>query len=146
MIPLSPIKRLEDRVEGLERSGSIPQLQSLITQIIELIKTNQKIINEVIRANLDLRSELAKMPLKIDQLIDEIKELIGMLEEAGKSELGGPSSEAMKPLLEQFRQMAEQNKAVIDALDNLNRKIRSGTPVSKILGQYPNIKIKREMF
>jgi len=145
MLPLSPIKRLEDRIEGLEKAGSIPQLQSLITQIIELIKTNQKIINEVIRANLELRSELAKMPVKIDQLIDEIKDLVELLEVAGREELSAPSPETIKPVMEQFKAMSEQNKAIMDALDSLNKKIKSGTPVSKILGNYPSIKLRREM-
>ncbi|MBU3905009.1 MAG: hypothetical protein KJ906_02590 [Nanoarchaeota archaeon] len=143
MVPLAPIKRLEDRMEGLERAGSIPQLQSLVNQIIELIKTNQKIINEVIRANLDLRSELAKLPLKIDQLIDEMRDLIGLIEHAGKEELHGPTSETMKPILEQFAAMTEQNKAILDALDNLNKKVKSGTPVSKLMASYPSIKLRR---
>lgn len=144
MVPLAPMKRLEDRIEGLERSGSIPQLQSLITQIIELVKTNQKIINEVIRANMELRSELAKMPIKMDQLIDEIKDLINLIEQAGREEMTGVGAEGMKPILEQIKSMAEQNKAMMEAIDNLNRKIKSGTPVSKILSSYPSIKLRRE--
>lgn len=143
MVPLAPIKRLEDRVEGLERAGSIPQLQSLINQIIELVKTNQKIINEVIRANLELRSELAKMPLKIDQLVDEMRELIGLIEHAGRAELTGPTSETMKPIVDQFKLMGEQNKAIIEALDSLNKKVKTGTPVSKLLTAYPSIKLRK---
>ncbi|MDD5416703.1 MAG: hypothetical protein PHU12_01880 [Candidatus Aenigmarchaeota archaeon] len=145
MIPVAPMKRLEARIEGLEKAGSVPQLQSLITQIIELIKTNQKIINEVIRANLDLRSELAKMPLKIDQLIDEMRDLIELIEAAGRQETSGVGPEAMKPIVEQVKNLADQNKAMMEAIDNLNRKIKSGTPVSKILSSYPSIKLKREM-
>ncbi len=143
MVPLAPIRRLEGRVKGLEQAGSIPQLQGLVNQIIELVKTNQKIINEVIRANLELRSELAKLPLKIDQLIDEMRDLVGLIEHAGKEEIRGPTSETMKPIVEQFAAMTEQNKAILEALDNLNRKVKSGTPVSKLMSSYPSIKLRR---
>lgn len=142
MIPLAPIKHLQNRVEELERSGSIPQLQSLIGQIIELVKTNQKIINEVIRANLELRGELAKMPIKMDQLIDEIKDLINLIEHAGREETMGSSPEILKPIVEQIKAMSEQNKAMLEAIDNLNKKVKSGTPVSKLLSSYPSVKLR----
>lgn len=142
MIPLAPIKHLQNRIEELEKAGSIPQLQSLITQIIELVKTNQKVINEVVRANLELRSELAKMPIKMDQLIDEIKDLINLIEHAGREEMTGPSPEMMKPLVDQIKAMGDQNKAMMEAIESLNKKLRAGTPVSKLLSSYPSVKLR----
>lgn len=145
MIPVAPMRRLEARIEGLEKAGSVPQLQSLVTQIIELIRTNQKIIDEVIRANLDLRNELAKLPLKIDQMIDEIRDLVELIESAGREETSGVGPDIMKPIIEQIKNLGEQNKAMMEAIDNLNKKIKAGTPVSKLLSTYPNIKMRREI-
>jgi len=144
MIPVAPMKRLEARIEGLEKAGSVPQLQGLISQIIDLVRTNQKIIEEVIRANLDLRNELAKLPMKIDQMIDEIRDLIELIESAGREETSAPGPEVMKPIFDQIKNMEEQNKAMMEAIENLNKKIKAGTPVSKILSSYPNMKVRRE--
>ena len=38
-------------MEKVEQAGTMPQLQSLINEIIELIRSNQKIVNDVIQAN-----------------------------------------------------------------------------------------------
>ena len=73
IIPITPIKKLEERIDKMETSGSATQVQNLINQIIELIRSNQKIVNDVIQANAELRNELSKLPSKIDDLIDTMK-------------------------------------------------------------------------
>ena len=148
VIPVTPVRRLEKRISQLEKAGSIPQLQSLIIQIVELIRTNQGIINEVIKANADLRNELSRLPSKIDDLTTTMKGFINMVESAGREEITGPGPEAMKPLVDEIKKMNEQtqaqNQAVLDSLEALSRKIRSGTPVSKLLSSYPGVKLRRE--
>ncbi len=156
IIPVTPLKKLEKRMDKLEKAGTVPQLQSLINQIIELIRSNQKIVNDVIQANAELRNELSKMPSKIDEMTTTMKSFISLIEAAGKEEVPTPGheirSEMMKPVTEELKKMVEQNQkilesnqAMLDKLDNLGRKVRRGTPVSELLTSYPGIRLRREV-
>ena len=152
IIPITPLKKLEKRIEQVEQSGTIPQLQTLINQIIELIRSNQKIVNDVIQANSDLRNEISRLPPKIEELTSTMKNFISLVEAAGREETTGPTSESMKPLTEQLGKMIEQNQKIlesnqtmVDHLDDISKKLRGGTPVSRILTSYPGMKIRREV-
>jgi predicted RNase H-like nuclease (RuvC/YqgF family) len=152
IIPVTPLKKLEQRVEKVEQSGTIPQLQSLINQIIELIRSNQKIVNDVIQANSELRNEISKLPPKIEDLTNMMKSFITLVEAAGKEEVGTPSTEMLKPLTEYLQKMVDQNQkllennqAMVDQLDNISKKLKGGTPVSQLLSSYPGLKYKREV-
>ena len=153
IIPVTPIRRLERKIEQIEQAGTIPQLQSLINQIIELIRSNQKIVNEVIKANMDLRNEIARLPNKIDELTLEMKKFLSLIEAAGREEITAPSPESMKPVTEQLQKLVEQNQkmvennqAILEGLDNISKKIRpaGGTPVSHLMSSYPGLRFKRE--
>ncbi len=151
VIPITPVRRLEKRMGDLERAGSIPQLQGLITQVVELIKSNQKIVNEVIASNAGLRNELSRLPPKIDDMISAMKNFLNLVEAAGRDEITSPGPEAFKPMADQLTKLVDQNQkliennqAILEAIDNLTRKVRSGTPVSSLLSQYPGLRLKRE--
>ena len=125
-------------------------LQTLIAQMLDLIKLNQRVVNEVIKSNVDLRNELSRIPSKLDDLIGEMKRFMSMIEAAGMEE-SLPTNETMKPLSDNLKKMIEQNQrliennqAILESLDNMNKKLRSGTPVSQLLSMYPNLKLRRE--
>jgi len=151
IIPVTPIRRLEERVKQIEESttaAGVPQLQNLIAQIIELVKTNQKLIDEIVKADDRLRDELSKIPVKIDELVASMKGFMDLIKVAGEEEVSF-TPEAMKPVTEQFQKIVEQNQRlvesnqqVLEALNEISRKIRAGTPVSQLLTTYPKLKIK----
>jgi methyl-accepting chemotaxis protein len=151
IVPVTPLKKLEKRIERLEQSGTIPQLQALINQIIELIRSNQKIVNDVIQANTELRNEISRLPSKLDDLITTMKSFISLVEAAGKEEISTPT-ESLKPISEQLQKMIEQNQkllesnqAILEQLDSMNRKLKGGTPVSHLLASYPRLKLRKEV-
>ena len=150
VIPITPIRRMERKIESLEKAGSIPQLQSLVTQLVELIRSNQKLIDTIVQEDAELRNELSKLPPKIDELTDSMKRFISLVEAAGREEISAPGPEAMRPMVDQLKQMTDQNKrmiegnqAMLDSLDNINRKMRAGTPISKLASSYPGLRLKR---
>jgi len=152
IIPVTPLKKLEQRIERVEQTGTIPQLQSLINQIIELIRSNQKIVNDVIQANAELRNEISKLPPRIEELTTMMKNFIALVEAAGREEVSASSAESLKPLTEYLQKMVDQNQKIlegnqsmIEQLDNISRKLRGGTPVSQLLSSYPGMKFKREV-
>jgi soluble cytochrome b562 len=155
IIPVTPIRKLEERMEKIESSGSTPQLQNLINQIIELIRNNQKIVNDVIQANNDLRNELSKLPSKMDELIDTINGFLELVEAAGKEEVNAmpqpaqPNADAFKPIIDELKKISDQNQklvesnqVVLDELNKMDRKLKGGMPVSTLLSNYP---LKKEV-
>jgi methyl-accepting chemotaxis protein len=118
VIPTSPIRRLEKRLEKMEDGSSTSQVQKLMEQIIELIKSNQRIIDDVVKANAELRDELGKIPSKIDKLMDTMNEFMDLLRIASEEEEragAGIGPEVMKPLVEKLTEMVEQNKKSLEA-------------------------------
>ena len=86
IIPTSPIRRLEKRMEKVEGGTYSSEVRRLIEQILDLIKANQKIIDNTIRANNDLISEVSKLPKKIDDLILEMREFMKLLKISAEEE------------------------------------------------------------
>ncbi len=118
VIPTSPIRRLEKRMEKMEDTSSTSQVQKLMEQVIELIKSNQRIIDDVVKANAELRDELSAIPVKVDKLLDAMHEFMELLREASEQEEKSSSSigpEAMKPMVDKLTEMVNQNKMSLEA-------------------------------
>jgi cell division septum initiation protein DivIVA len=117
VIPTSPIRRLEKRLDKVEDTSSTSQVQKLMEQVIELIKSNQRIIDDVVKANAELREELAKVPGKIDKLMVTLNDFMTILKEASAEESGSASigPEVMKPVTDKLGEMLEQNKKSLEA-------------------------------
>ncbi|MBN1896529.1 MAG: hypothetical protein JW789_02265 [Candidatus Aenigmarchaeota archaeon] len=117
VIPTSPIRRLEKRMEKMEDTSSTSQVQKLMEQVIELIKSNQRIIDDVVKANAELRDELSAIPVKVDKLLDAMHEFMELLREASEQEEKGSGigPEAMKPMVDKLTEMVNQNKMSLEA-------------------------------
>jgi hypothetical protein len=134
VIPTSPIRRLEKRMERVEDTSSNSQVQKLMEQVIELIKSNQRIIDDVVKANAELRDELSKIPGKTDKLLESMSEFMDLLraasEEEGKAS-SGVTSEAFKPLVDKLTELVEQNKksleanqTMLTAMDTIDKRLK----------------------
>ncbi len=149
VVPITPLRRLEERIKRIEMSTVIPQIQSLITQIIELIKTNQRLVDDMLRANNSLREELERTANKIEKLSKSMEELLEMIKAASAEELSSLVAKIeipeMKELMKTQKELLDVNNQILEALDALNRKIRAGTPVSQILAHYPGLKLRSEV-
>ncbi len=149
IVPITPLRRLEERIKRIEMSTVVPQIQNLITQIIELIKTNQRLVDDMLRANNSLREELERTADKIDKLAKSMEELIEMIKAASVEELSSLIAKIeipeIKELVKTQKELLDINNQILDALDALNRKIKAGTPVSQILAQYPGLKLRSEV-
>lgn len=153
IIPVTPLRKMERRLEDIEKAGNIPQLQNLINQIIELMRSNQRIVEEIVKADVNLRSELSTLSGKLEETVSVMRNFMDMVRAAGEAELVGTAStgEPLKPLADQLQRMndtsqkvVEGNQAILESLDNINKKMRGSTPVSQLLGAYPKIKLSKD--
>ncbi len=135
VIPVGPIRRLEERLKKLENDREGFAYESFMREILELIQSNQKLVDEIVKANDQLRDELSKIPGKIDELLETWKEFINILKEVGGAET---TTSTMK---KQFSTIVEQNKEMMDTIKSLKSKKMSGG--IERARKYPKIKIKR---
>lgn len=116
IIPTSPLRRLEKRIEKVETGSYSSEVRKLIEQIMELIKSNQRIIGDIVKANTELRDEMSRLPGKIDQLLSSMKEFISLLKTASEEEtLSGASKDIVDPLLDKMVELVDQNKKGYEA-------------------------------
>jgi len=133
VIPTSPVRRLEKRIEKMEDVSSTSQVQKLMEQVIELIKSNQRIIDDVVKANTELREELTKIPGRIDRLLETMNSFMNILKEASEEEekettIGPeafkPLTDKMNELIEQNQKSLENNQGMISALDTIDKRLK----------------------
>ena len=132
VIPTSPIRRLEKRMSKMETVSSSSETRRLIEQIIELIKSNQRIIDDVIKADAELRHELSAISGKIDELIAHMTEFVDILKSSASEETGaGISKDAMDTLIKKITELVEQNKktheigqATLTSLETIDKRLK----------------------
>ncbi|MEM5878340.1 MAG: hypothetical protein QXF12_05680 [Candidatus Aenigmatarchaeota archaeon] len=130
IIPVNPIRRLEKRIERLE-SYSVEDPKSIFKDIIEIVRMNQQIVDELAKSNDALRIELSKLPGKMDELITDMRQLIAFIKASGDSEQVGFDPNIMKPVVEKLedlvqvnKTLAEKNDAMMELFDEVNKRLK----------------------
>lgn len=144
IVPLTPLRRLEERIKRLEMGTTLPQFQTIMAEITTLIKLNQKLIQEVMRTNHELREGLARLPEKIDRLTYSLNELLELIKSAPEEEAAAAETPEFREILQIQKSLLETNQQILQVLQDLAHKMKPGTPVSHILARYPNLKIRMQ--
>ncbi len=134
LIPISPIRRLERRLELLEGGKENFDSSKFFSELVEIIRMNQQIVDELARANDALRIEISKLPGKLDEMICNLDELISYIK-AAAGPAGNDSSTSsgsnLDPLLNKMDQLIEGNKKIVESnetmmstMDQLTTKLK----------------------
>jgi hypothetical protein len=132
VIPTSPIRRLEKRLSRIETTTSSSEIQRLVEQIIELIKSNQRVIDDIIKSDAELRNEVSKVPAKIDGLVDKMDEFLELLKASATEEtVSEASKDMMVPLVKKMEEMIEATKkgseigqASLASLETIDKRLK----------------------
>lgn len=65
LVPLGPLRKLDKRLENLEKGAGNPEL---LNNLAHVIKTNQLIIDELSKANAEMLKRIAELHEKVDAL------------------------------------------------------------------------------
>ena len=130
IIPISPIRRLEKRIEQLESMGGIDSRQ-ILRDIISIVRMNQQLVDELAKANDALRIEISKLPARLEELINSLNELLSYIKASAEEEVKPASQISLKPLtdkieklIEQNQKMIETNKSVLLTLSEISEKLK----------------------
>ncbi len=143
LIPMSPIRRLEKRLERVE-DLSVPESGSVFKDVVEIVRMNQLIVDQLAKSNDALRIEISKLPAKIDELVMNLKELINFVKASGHQEQRQMSMESMAPLLNKLDELvkankgaSEKNDAMLELLDTVSKRLRPARPPVALPGMPP---------
>ena len=130
LIPLSPLRRLEKRIEQLETASPGANVQEIFKEVIDIVRMNQEIVDELAKANDALRIEISKLPSKMDDLINNLNELISFIKASATEEISsntesfGPIIGKLDELIQTNKKIAESNQVVMSALDEMDKRFR----------------------
>lgn len=135
LIPVSPVRRIEKRLDKLEESSGFDS-RDIFREVIDIVRMNQQLVDELAKSSDALRIELAKLPGKLDELITNLKELISFIKTSGEEEAVGITQEAVKPIVDKLDEMvktnkmiSEKNDSMLELLDSIGRRLKS--PVTR---------------
>lgn len=126
LIPMSPLRRMEKRLSKLEESPGV-DTKDFFKELLDMVRMNQQIVDEIAKANDALRMEIARLVPKLDDLIADLNELMSFIKASAVEEA---APESMRPLVERMdaliaenKKMAEGTQSMLEALDELGEKV-----------------------
>lgn len=134
IIPLTPLRRIEKRLEAIETSKSINSLEKFIDKVIGMVEMNQKIVDEVVRANQVLREDISILISKIDASQTKMSEFVDIIKEAGEQESGENISKEMidnvvGPLVQKMEaasnKTADTNTQMVETLSSIEKRLKT---------------------
>lgn len=145
VVPISLLRKLEKRIDKLETSGGS---STFSREVMDLVKSNQGMVNEIIKSNDELRDELASTTKKIDKLIESWSDFFDLLKKVStKGISGGGNQDLIKrfdQLIEQNKNIIESNNQTIEKLSSIEKRLkRSSAGKTRLPRKYSGIKLRR---
>jgi len=136
VIPVTPLRRLEKRLDAIETTKTMNNMEKFIDKVIDMVELNQKIVEDMVKSNQSLREDLGVLIGKIDTLQSKIGGIVEMIESAAESDIAQTNTEntatAIKPIVDQMQAMSKQtqetNATLIQNLENIDRKLKRIAP------------------
>ena len=135
LIPLSPIRRLEKRIDKLENTTGGVDVREFFRELVAIIRMNQEIVDELAKSSDALRIELSKLPSKLDDVTQGLNELLSYIKAAAMEETTGISQDTFRPLAEKLDQLIDTNKKIVEGdenvsalLESIDKKLKSPLP------------------
>ncbi|MBW6461516.1 MAG: hypothetical protein K0B07_00500 [DPANN group archaeon] len=145
VVPLTPLRRLEKRITSMESSKSFSNMERMMDKILDMVELNQRIVDEMVKANTSLRGDLATLIGKIDSLQGKLTNFIDIVEDAGKedvdeseavSALRGMVVPLVKSITDANEKLLKSNEVIAENLSIIDKRLkRSGGVVPSIGGQ-----------
>lgn len=121
VMPLSPIRKLEKRIEDLEKQKESGEYKGIIREVMSLVKSNQQIVDEIVKSNNELRRELEKIPSKVDQVLDQWEQFLEILKEGEKHTAYQKSNQTT----EKLEELIELNEELLESMDSIETGLKS---------------------
>lgn len=130
LIPMTPLRRLEKRLEKMESTKGI-DVKTFFSQLVEIVKMNQQLVDELAKADDALRIEIARLPAKLDELIDSMGEIISFIKASATGEVAEAAAADLEPLLKKMDALIELNKKIVESNETMMSTMDKLTKIRK---------------
>ncbi|MFB6242174.1 MAG: hypothetical protein ABEJ36_05245 [Candidatus Nanosalina sp.] len=152
VIPMGPIRKLERRVEDLQEQqeqaeqagGGGSANEELVRDILDIMKSNQKIVNDMTESTHELRNSVEDLTNKMDSVIDNMNEFMDLLNQASEMDMEGEiagniENRVADAIGDKMGDMVEEvkgsNEKIAENLEELNNQMRKNYYASQGSGQ-----------
>ncbi|MEO2154313.1 MAG: hypothetical protein ABGW69_00725 [Nanoarchaeota archaeon] len=130
LTPVHPLKKLKKEIEELKKqmtkAETTIQYGEIMKEVMEAIKINQRITEEMIKSNAALQTKISEMIIMMNRLIEEIQTMGEAFKKAAEALVVETKTERteelLNKLLEQMTKMLKQNENIIDSLTRLEKQ------------------------
>lgn len=77
LIPVSPIRKLEKRLDRIERTATSSEI---LNELMDIIKTNQQVVDSMAKTNSVLISKVTDLSNAVDKLIAKVDDFLSRVE------------------------------------------------------------------
>ncbi|MEM5766269.1 MAG: hypothetical protein QW423_01385 [Candidatus Aenigmatarchaeota archaeon] len=144
IVPLSPLRKLEKRIEKLESVSPAVDVKEIFKEVVDVLRINQQIVSELSKTNDALRLEISKLTIKLEELVNRLNELLSYVKAAATEEsfnledvVTKNLSERINELIESNKKIAENNDTMISILEEIERKLTRPFPPSPLFMRKP---------
>jgi len=141
VIPLGPIRKLERRVEDLQEQqkqaeqagGRGSANEELVRDILDIMKSNQKIVNDMTESTHELRNSVEDLTNKMDSVIDNMNSVMDLLNQASEMDMEGEVAGDIETRVadaigdkmdEMVNEVKSSNQEIAKGLQDLNTNMR----------------------
>ncbi len=125
LVPVGPLRRIEKRVEKMERGGTSNEM---VKELIEVVRTNQKIIDEVVKINSEMINKVSDLSAKVTELTGKMNDFLERVE-VGEGET--PKQEEQKS--PEFDQRIEKLEKRLNSLLLSTMKAKQIRPMQTVV-------------
>lgn len=130
LLPVSPIKKLKKEIEELKKeikNSSFGISGELTRDIMETIKLNQRIVEDIVKSNAALQTKISEMIIVMNRLIEEINIMSESFKRAAEALTIEAKSERtedlLAKLLNEITKLINQNQNILDSLTKLEKQL-----------------------
>ena len=117
IIPVSPLRKLEKRIDDLEKAGVEAET---IRELVDIVRSNQRVVDEIVKVNSDMMSKVSVLAASVNNLSERVSDFMGRIELAGENEpaQGEPKEYA-------YREPAERHEGSDARLVKLEKRVNA---------------------
>ncbi len=152
VIPMGPVRKLENRIKKLEKqqvSGGGASSSELVSDIMDIMKSNQKIVNDMVQSTSRLHNSVETLITKMDNVSDQMSGFMELLKEASETSLEEDVSQninqsIVNPISEGMQSLQETNKQMLQGLGKIDKSLNQlDKRMKRLSGSNRNTKKKR---
>lgn len=116
LVPLSPVRRLEKRMDTMEKSSAS---QQMLKEVLDIIKSNQEIVEDIVKVNSEMISRVSELAGDVNMLMEKVNDFITRIEVVAGEE------EKKEEPAEGAAKLADVEKKLDEKLTKLEKRVNA---------------------